>query len=240
MTGQLNAAEADRIDERRRRLRPDDTALAQQANAPSGRSLLEYARGAIPPRVLGSPRNHRRHGAGLLGAVPQCAIGSREIVGGAGSGRHTFPPFSLSSRVASIIADAVSMAAPDRRIGEWQSSWRCLVHSARQGFATTASTLTGPVFEYRRHQSSSAMAGPKLHEHEFGGVRGQDHQEPAIPPESRCRAFSLAAAGRGKGSGVSSVQQVARYDEIIRCRTALCRRRLSKRVSCRFEHGPRD
>jgi len=99
MTGQLNAAEADRIDERRRRLRPDDTALAQQANAPSGRLLLEYARGAIPPRVLGSPRNHRRHGAGLLGAVPQCAIGSREIVGGAGSGRHTFPPFSLSSRV---------------------------------------------------------------------------------------------------------------------------------------------
>jgi hypothetical protein len=44
------------------------------------------------------------------------------------------------------------------------------------GFATTASTLTGPVFEYRRHQSSSATAGPKLHEHEFGGIRGHDHQ----------------------------------------------------------------
>jgi len=59
------------------------------------------------------------------------------------------------------------MAAPDRRIWAWQSSWRCLVHSARQGFATTASTLTSPVFEYRHHQSSSAIAGPKLHEHEF-------------------------------------------------------------------------
>jgi len=86
--------------------------------------------------------------------------------------------------------------------------------SRAAGFATTASTLTGPVFEYRRHRSSSATAGPKLHEHEFGGIRGHDHQGTY---NSSCEPIlSLAhAAGRGKGSGVSSVQQVARYDEMI-------------------------
>jgi hypothetical protein len=78
------------------------------------------------------------------------------------------------------------MAAPGRRIGEWQLSWRCLVHSARQGFATTASTLTGPVFEYRRHQSCSATAGPL-----------DGHQEPAIAPKADVELSPLLLAGEG-------------------------------------------
>ena len=75
MTGQLNAAGPDRIDARRRRSRPDDTALAQPANALSGRLISDHALGAVPPRALGSPRNHRRLGVWPRGAVPPFVLG---------------------------------------------------------------------------------------------------------------------------------------------------------------------
>jgi hypothetical protein len=54
------------------------------------------------------------------------------------------------------------------------------------GFATTASTLTGPVFEYRRHQSCSATAGPL-----------DGHQEPAIAPKADVELSPLLLAGEG-------------------------------------------
>ena len=120
MPGQLNAAGPDQIDARRRQSWPGDTVSGQPSNVPSGRPIPEHGRGAIPPRVLGSPRNHRPRGVGSLGVVPPFVLGLSRNHRRRGVGSSRFLRLFVLAGCP-IIADAVSMAAarppkPERQI----------------------------------------------------------------------------------------------------------------------------
>ena len=162
----------------------------QRTPYPVGRHLSTLA-----AQFLHACSDHREiiggTGPGHLAQFLHARSDCREIIGGAGSGRHV-SSVCLSSRVAAIIADAASMAAtsptnrgaPNRRqAGRQHRTGRCRFLRFRIGtrcfaakaFARTTSSMIQVGSGCRRHQSSLATAGPKLHEREFGGIRGGDH-----------------------------------------------------------------